>query len=715
MRLRWAASVMTAALVVLLGSCSSGTSTNGTFNPTPILGCSQTLNPNCALFPPDITAGSQNFTLFINGSGFISKANGDLGNSTATWNGSPRPTTMNIATGQLAVTIFSTDVATAGEAQVGVVNPTPGGGPSNGNVTFTINAPKTGGPVITSLNPTSVASGGAAFNLTVTGANFLSNYVVTWNGSWRTPATVTSTQITVPISATDISTPGCASVAVLDPVPAGASSSAVDVAVTGGGSGGSPTCTGSAPTARSFAQVISINARGGAANGPSFAPAISSDGRYVAFYSNAKNLVGASAAGNIFLRDTCRGAANCTPLTRSVDLASNGSAPNGAASDQLALSADGRFVAFASYATNLVPGAASAEPADASHAFANIYLRDLCTGENAPAGCTPHTELISQGADMQPADNSSIAPQLSADGRFISFTSWASNLVSGLSGAEARVFVRDTCAGPTATSSCVEQTYLVPGSAVTAVAGVEYDHPAISANGRYVAFQAWTPVPGSASQSDSRILLRDTCLGATAPASCIPSTAEVSIGAEQSSLGGVNELPSLSEDGRFVVFESQSASASGAPVILLRDTCLGASAPDGCVPSTTLISAAKNSSAGGGYTPWISASGRYITFVAPIPPTSSGADAAASASSARTGILSIRDTCFGATSSCAPATYTLASPAPDASFTRLLVDLFTPVPLTADARIAAFYTSSKPPAQPSSGLGDVFLAATSSK
>ena len=92
MRLRWAASMMTAVLVVVLASCSSGGSTNGTFNPTPILGCGQTLNPNCALFPPDITAGSQNFTLFINGSGFISKANGNLGNSTATWNGSPRPT-----------------------------------------------------------------------------------------------------------------------------------------------------------------------------------------------------------------------------------------------------------------------------------------------------------------------------------------------------------------------------------------------------------------------------------------------------------------------------------------------------------------------------------------------------------------------------------------------------------------------------------------------
>ncbi|MGH9756667.1 MAG: hypothetical protein ACRD4M_02940, partial [Candidatus Acidiferrales bacterium] len=681
MRLRWAASMITAALVVVLGSCSSyGTGgTNGTFNPTPILGCGQTLNPNCALFPTDITAGSQNFTLFVSGSGFISKANGNLGNSTATWNGSSRPTTLNINSGQLAVTIFASDVATAGEAQIGVVNPTPGGGPSNSNVTFTINGPKTGDPVITSLSPASVSSGGAAFSLTVNGSNFLSNYVVTWNGSWRTPATVTSTQITVAISASDIATPGCASVAVLNPVPAGASSSAMDVAVTAGGSGGSTSCTGPAPAARSFPQVISINARGGAANGPSFAPAISSDGRYVAFYSSAKNLVVASAAGNIFLRDTCRGAANCTPLTRPVDLASNGSAPNGAAGDQLALSADGRFVAFSTYATNLVPGAASGPPADSSRAFANIYLRDLCTGPNAPAGCTPHTELISQGADMQPADNSSIAPQLSADGRFVTFTSWASNLVAGLSGSEARVFVRDTCAGPTATKSCVEQTYLVPGSAVTAVTGAEYDHPAISANGRYVAFQAWTPAPGSSSQSDSRILLRDTCLGPTAPPSCIPSTAEVSIGADQSSLGGVNELPSLSEDGRFVVFESQSAGASGAPVILLRDTCLGATAPDGCVPSTSLISTARNSIAGGGYTPWISASGRYITFVAPLPST---AGAATSASSARTGILSIRDTCIGATSSCTAATYTLASPAPDASSTRLLVDLFTPVPLT---------------------------------
>ena len=171
-------------------------------------------------------------------------------------------------------------------------------------------------------------------------------------------------------------------------------------------------------------------------------------------------------------------------------------------------------------------------------------------------------------------------------------------------------------------------------------------------------------------------------------------------------------MPSLSEDGRFVVFESQSTASSGAPVILLRDTCLGESAPDGCVPSTTLISAAKNSNSGGGYTPWISASGRYVTFVAPL---SSATGAATSVSSARTGILSIRDTCFGATSSCTPATYTLASPAPDASSTSLQVDLFTPVPLTSDARLAAFYTSSKPPAQPASGLGDVFLAATSSK
>ncbi|MGH9759164.1 MAG: hypothetical protein ACRD4M_15620, partial [Candidatus Acidiferrales bacterium] len=109
--------------------------------------------------------------------------------------------------------------------------------------------------------------------------------------------------------------------------------------------------------------------------------------------------------------------------------------------------------------------------------------------------------------------------------------------------------------------------------------------------------------------------------------------------------------------------------------------------------------------------PLISASGRYITFVAQLPST---AGAATSASSARTGILSIRDTCFGATSSCTAATYTLASPAPNASSTRLLVDLFTPGPLTGDARIAAFYTSSKPPAQPASDLGDVFLAAASS-
>src|SRR5581483_7710328 len=123
----------------------------------------------------------------------------------------------------------------------------------------------------------------------------------------------------------------------------------------------------------------------GSSNGRSSAPAINADGRFVAFYSAASNLVANGASGNIFVRDTCFGAADCTPQTIPVDLATNGSAPNEAPDAHVGISADGRFVAFASSATNLLPGVV------ATDAGAQIYLRDLCVGSDAPSGCIPNT------------------------------------------------------------------------------------------------------------------------------------------------------------------------------------------------------------------------------------------------------------------------------------------------------------------------------------
>ena len=110
------------------------------------------------------------------------------------------------------------------------------------------------------------------------------------------------------------------------------------------------------------------------------------------------------------------------------------------------ISSDGRFVVFASDATNLVPGD--------NNGFADIFLRDTCNG--APSGCTPTTTLISVAADGSAANGASAAPSISPDGRYVAFDSIAANLVldnssSSTAGssvsAASESFLRDTCHG----------------------------------------------------------------------------------------------------------------------------------------------------------------------------------------------------------------------------------------------------------------------------
>ncbi|HTV60511.1 MAG TPA: IPT/TIG domain-containing protein [Verrucomicrobiae bacterium] len=699
MSVRWVTTGAAAVLALLLACCSSTTVIS---NPTPSLGCGTPNNINCALIPTGITAGSQNFTLFIAGSGFISTTNGDAGNSVAYLNGSARPTTYNLNTGQLLVTIYASDVATAGQDQVSVVNPAPGGGPSPIPATFYIHAPQAGDPVLTSLSPNTVAAGSKAFTLTVNGSNFVSGYVVSWNGAWKTTTFVNSTQLTASIPATDIATAGCASVAVVNNEPGGSASVAMDVLVTGTGAPSDCTSTPSS-SSMAFPRVVSVSSQGSASNGPSFSPAMSADGRFVAFHSTAKNIV-AGKYGNIFVRDTCLGAsAPCTPMTRAVDLAPDGSAPNGVAGDQLAISGDGRFVAFSSYATNL---GVNASPSAASP-VSSVYVRDLCLGRDTPAGCTPHTDLVSVSPAGNPANGSSITPSLSGDGRFVAFASWATNLVPGASASQIRVFVRDLCNGPSASESCIPQTTVVPQAKAASGASTAADHPSISSDGRFVAFQQWVPRAGT-SQLGSVVFLRDMCQGLDALPSCVPSTSEISVAPDSQVLAGVSESASVSADGRFVAFASQPDSASGASsagqAIYLRDTCLGESAPDGCVPSTTLIATAAPS--GVPYSPSIAPGGRFISFLVG-PPDSDTADA-----NSHDGIIYVYDTCFGAASACTPQAAALTSSSTASSAGLLAGDKFTPVPLSLNGRYAAFYSSSHIAAQPASGVGDVFQGVT---
>ena len=621
-RLRRTALVLSAVIVPLFLISCSGYGT--TFTPTPTI---SSLSPDAA------TAGGPSFTLTLSGTGFMTT-------SQVFWNGScvtmapPSTTcataTFNTNTTQLTVTIPASYIATTGFPQITVVNPFPGG-PSLVAATFTINPANNPVPTITSLSPSNTPVGVLPPNgtITVNGTNFISSSTVSFNGNPRATQFVSASQLKATVLTADVATAGGINVLVSNPSPGG------------GVSAGSTFTVGPVPAAighKSFLsgapispELVSVSASGGPANGGSAASALSANGRFVAFYSNATNLVTGGSSGNIFVRDMCVGAAACVPQTVAADLDVSGNAPDVPSDPQVAISADGRFVAFGSSAPNLV----AAPVASAPDGSAKVYLRDLCQGNDAPAGCTPRTELVSVDPLGMPVSGS--FPAVSADGRFVAFVSAPTTSPTGTTLQPARVFVRDTCSGPTANSNCIPSTVAVDSKGNSPDPA---EPLAISADGRYVVFALLGAASGANAQSvPSAILLADTCEGIDAPGGCFSETVEVSIGTDGSSLPGSNSIPSVSGDGRFVVFESSAdasaiAGNSSAAQIYLRDTCAGSTAPNGCAPSTTII--ASNSAQ-----PSISSSGRYISYLALQNATDSTASAA--------GVPYVFDTCFGAT------------------------------------------------------------------
>jgi hypothetical protein len=167
------------------------------------------------LNPSSATAGSPAFVLTVTGTNFVS-------GSVVRWNDSDR-TTIFVTSTQLTATIPAGDVAAEGSARVRVLNPGPGGEPSN-EVSFVIAQPNAA-PAITTLNPSSATAGSPAFTLTVTGTNFVSGSVVRWNEANRPTTFITSTQLTATITAGDIATAATARVTVFNPAPGGPSNS----------------------------------------------------------------------------------------------------------------------------------------------------------------------------------------------------------------------------------------------------------------------------------------------------------------------------------------------------------------------------------------------------------------------------------------------------------------------------------------------------------
>jgi hypothetical protein len=207
------------------------------------------------------------------------------------------------------------------------------------------------------------------------------------------------------------------------------------------------------------------------------------------------------------------------------------------------------------------------------------------------------------------------------------------------------------------TSNGVTFTITGPGpvAASASIAMVTEETPAVSLDGRYVAYTA-------SQNGHAQIFARDTCLGADS--SCQPRTLLVSSAQDGTAASDESHSPSMSSDGRYVAFSSAAANlvaeTSTGRQVYLRDTCLGVSGS--CTPSTQLISVDPNGALVGteGILPSVSASGRFVAFLAVTPSQSAQASAATSKSATSANNsgyrqVFVRDTCLG-TANCTPQT-----------------------------------------------------------
>jgi len=318
---------------------------------------------------------------------------------------------------------------------------------------------------------------------------------------------------------------------------------------------------------------VSIASSGTQANGHAVAPAISADGRFVAFYSEASNLVDGDTNGarDVFVRDRQSG----TTTRVSVDGAG---AEAGSHSFAPSISGDGRFVAFYSDASNLVSG--DTNSAD------DVFVHDR------ESGTTARVSASSGGAE---ANSGSFSPALSSDGRFVAFLSDASNLVAGDTNASRDVFVHDRQSGATARVS-------VSGAGVQANVGSF--SVAISGDGRFAAFHSFADnlVAGDTNET-ADVFVHDSQSGATTRVSVYDGGAETD---------GDSLRPAISADGRFVAFDSDSSILVWGDVNFVFDvfvhdrltnTTRRVSVDDGGGEATALSQR-----------PSISADGRYVAF-----------------------------------------------------------------------------------------------------
>ena len=626
-----------------------------------------------SLSPSGVLVGRSGFNLTVTGKNFVATSVGTVNNAT-------RATFFSNST-SLQMQILTGDLATAGVLQIEVVNPPPNGGTSD-PAPLTVKNPI---PVVNSVAPTSLQAGAIPQTMTVTGTGMVTGSQILINGGPRTTATLSTTQLTTLLTAADLAVGAVNQIQVLNPAPGGGPSNiltfAVDPTLTLGlpvllnlAPDGSlanngicgPSCVATTPDLTTagpststngqlvaFASIssnlvtglanttsdiylrktcvtlsgcipsttaLSTDANGSSANGASSEPVIDTAGAHVAFTSKATNIDTTvplnGTARQVFWRPACSTAPTCTGAgtqAQLVSISADGLSAGTGESFNPAISSDGRFVTFVSTATNLVSNVTF------DGVTPQVFVRDTCSGL-ASSTCTPTTFLISTADGATPADGASANPTIATSGLFVSFTSTAKNL--GATQGFPEIFVR----GCTYTaSSCTGQTQLVSTPDGVTQANGPSAEPAISPNGRFVAFASTAANFGTTSAGVQQIYLRDTCLGILT--TCTASTVLVSTSNGTIPGNGASDHPSINNPtvtgtSPIVAFASLASNlsantANGVENIFVRNTCVSVTTT--CAPTTILASEAAGTlpppANGSSVAPSISADGHTVSFI----------------------------------------------------------------------------------------------------
>jgi Tol biopolymer transport system component len=281
--------------------------------------------------------------------------------------------------------------------------------------------------------------------------------------------------------------------------------------------------------------LLSAGPAGEGADGPSTKPSISTDGGVVAFSSLARNLLaetdapasGAPVHGDVFAWTRGGG-------LRRVSLSSS-QAPADGDSSEPDISGDGQLVAFSSTADNLT----DAHPAGQR----DVYVRDLQADK---------TVLVSATPDGAPGDGASSAPAISPDGRYVSFSTTATNLVSGMTLSGTNVVVRDLTSGTTALAS-------VSSTRPTVIRGSQASAPMISdvsSGGGAVVFESQaTNLVSRDTNHHTDVFVREMTANRTVRASLATTDQQGD---------GASFAPTISPDGRYVTFLSNAGNLTPA-------------------------------------------------------------------------------------------------------------------------------------------------------